>query len=281
MMPAEPTAAALTAAENYQRKWVPYTFSPLAALLLNHAGVRPGERVLDVACGTGAVARLAAPRVGQEGAVVAVDLNPAMLAIGRSLPAPDGATIDWREGSAVALPLSDASCDLALCQLGVQFFSDRGAALREMRRVLAPGGRVAICVWRSLEYNPLSRLLQESIARHLNSTPGALFPGFTLGDAGELQWLLSSAGYGDVSVVQQSLTVREPWEGALVAQNLKAGAALLPAYAAMAPEELAALAQAVESEIGPELRSFVQGSDLVYPMSAHIAIGWKPAVDPT
>jgi len=219
---------------------------------------------------------LAAPRVGREGAVVAVDISPAMLAVGRSLPAPEGATIDWREGSAMALPLPDASFDLALCQLGLQFFSDRGAALREMRRVLAPGGRAVICVWRSLEYNPLSRLFQEAIARQMNSSPGALFPGFTLGDAGELRDLLASAGYQDVSVVQRSLTVREPWNGAIVAQNLKAGAALLPAYAAMTPEELAALAQAAESEIGPGLQRFVQGAELVYPMSAHIAVGWKP-----
>jgi len=155
-MPTEPTTAALTAAENYQRKWVPYSFDPLAGLLLDHAKVRLGERVVDVACGTGAVARKAAPRAGQAGAVVAVDSNPAMLAVGRSLPAPEGATIDWREGSAMSLPLPDASTDLALCQHGMQFFSDRGAALGEMRRVLAPGGRAAICVWRSLEHNPLS-----------------------------------------------------------------------------------------------------------------------------
>jgi SAM-dependent methyltransferase len=235
--------------------------------------------VVDVACGTGAVARLAAPRVGREGAVVAVDISPAMLAVGRSLPAPEGATIDWREGSAMALPLPDASTDLALCQLGLQFFPDRGAALGEMRRVLTPVGRVAVCVWRSLEHNPLSRLLQESVARRLSSTPGALFPGMVLGDAGELRELLISARFGDVSVVQQSLTVREPWDAAIVAQSMKAGAAVLPVYAAMTLEELAALAHEIQDEIGPELLAFRQGNDLVYPMSAHIAMGWKQSAD--
>jgi ubiquinone/menaquinone biosynthesis C-methylase UbiE len=275
-MPTEPTAAALAAAENYQRKWVPYTFSPLAGLLLDHAAVRPGERVVDVGCGTGAVARLAAPRVGREGAVVAVDISAAMLAVGRSLPAPEGAVIDWREGSAMALPLSDASFDLALCQHSLQYFSDRGAALREMHRVLAPGGRAVICVWRSLEHNPLSSLLQGSIARHMNSSPGAIFPGNVLGDEGEFRELLASAGYRDVSVIQQPLTVHEPWNDAMVDQTLKAVAAVLPMYAAMPPEELAALAQAVESEIGPALRRYKQGAELVYPMSAHIGTGWKP-----
>lgn len=272
---AEPTAAALAAAENYQRKLVTYSFDPLAALLLDHADPRPDERVLDVGCGTGAVARQAAPRVGREGAVTAVDSSPAMLAVGRSLPAPDGAPIDWREGSAMALPLPDASFDLAVCQHGLQYFSDRAAALCEMHRVLAPGGRVAICVWRYVEHNPLSRLLQESIARRLNSTPAALFPGFVLGDAAELRTLLSAAGFRDVLVVEQPLTVREPWDDALVTQTLKAVAAVLPMYAAMTAEELAALAQATQDEIGPALQAFRQDEDLVYPMSAHIALGWR------
>jgi ubiquinone/menaquinone biosynthesis C-methylase UbiE len=274
-MATQPTAAALAAAERYQRQWVPHTFGPLADLLLDHARVQPGERVVDVGCGTGAVARLAAPRVGREGAVVAVDINPAMLAVGRSLPAPAGATIDWREGSAMALPLPDASFELALCQNSLQYVSDREAALREMRRVLAPGGRAAICVWRSLEHNPRSRLLQEAVARRLNSTPAALFPGNVLGDAGELRALLSAAGLRDVSVAVQPLTVREPWDDALVEQSLKAVATVLPMYAAMPADELAALAQAVQTEIGPALEQFREGADMVHPLSAHIALGWK------
>jgi ubiquinone/menaquinone biosynthesis C-methylase UbiE len=275
MMGTEPTAAALTAAENYQRRYVPYSLDPLAVLLLDHAVVRPGERVVDVGCGTGAMARQAAPRVGRGGAVVAVDINPAMLVVGRSLPAPEGAPIDWREGNAMALPLPDASFDLAVCQHGLQYFPDRAAALREMRRVLAPGGRAAICVWRSFEHNPLSRLLQESIARRLNSTPLALFPATALGDADELREMLVSAGFGDVSVVEQPLTVREPWDDVLVQKSLKAAAGILPMYADMAAEQLAALAQATQQEIGPALQAFREGNDLVYPMSAHIAIGWS------
>jgi SAM-dependent methyltransferase len=276
-MSTEPTAAALAAAENYQRRFVPYSMDPLAGLVLDHARVRPGERVVDVGCGTGAVARQAAPRVGREGAVVAVDINPAMLEVGRALPAPDGAPIDWREGSAVGLPLADASFDLAVCQQSLQYFSDRAGALREMWRVMAPGGRAVICVWRSLEHNPLSRLIQESVARRLNSTPLALFPATALGDADELRELLGSAGFVDVSLVQQPLTVREPWDDALVQKSLKGAAAILPMYADMAAEELAALAQAIQDEIGPALQAFRQGADLVYPMSAHIAVGWRSA----
>jgi hypothetical protein len=96
-----------------------------------------------------------------------------------------------------------------------------------------------------------------------------------LGDAGELAGLLSAAGFQDVSVVVQSLTVREPWDDTLIEKNLKAAAAILPMYADMAPEELAALAQAIQNEIGPALERFRQNSELVYPMSAHTAIGRK------
>jgi SAM-dependent methyltransferase len=273
-MATEPTAAALAAAESYQRRYVRYSFGPLAVLLLDHANPRRGERVVDVGCGTGVAAREAAPRVRREGTVVAVDINPAMLAVGRSLPASEGAQIDWREGSAMALPLPDASFDLALCQNSLQYFSDRPVALREMHRILAPGGRICVCVWRSLEHNPLSRLLQESIARRLNSTPLALFPATALGDADALRDLLASAGFRDMSVVVQPLTVREPWDDTLVEQGLKAAASMLPMYANMAPEELSGLAPATLDEIGPALQAFRRDAEIVYPMSAHIATGW-------
>ena len=89
---------------------------------------------MDVACGTGSVARHVAPLVGAEGKVVALDISPEMLAVARGLPAPAGATIEWREGNAIALTVPDDAFDLVLCQQGLQFFSDRAAAVREMRR---------------------------------------------------------------------------------------------------------------------------------------------------
>jgi ubiquinone/menaquinone biosynthesis C-methylase UbiE len=149
-----PSAAAFAAAQNYERSLVTYTMRPFTTILLEHANPQPGERVVDVACGTGIAARQTAPRVGVTGMLVGVDLNLAMLAVARSQPALAGAVIDWREGNAQALPLPDGAFDLALCQRGLQFFPDRGAALHELVRVLAPGGRVAVSVWRSLEHSP-------------------------------------------------------------------------------------------------------------------------------
>jgi ubiquinone/menaquinone biosynthesis C-methylase UbiE len=265
----------LVAAENYEKNLVTYTMRPFAAILLDHANPQPGEHVVDVACGTGVAARQTAPLVGATGVVVVVDVNPAMLAVARSLPAPAGAAIDWREGNALALSLPDGAFDLALRQHGLQFFPDRPAALREMVRVLRPAGRVAVSVWRSLEHSPASRLLWEAIARHLHTTTATLLPSFNLGDASELRALLESAGFVDVTVIARSHTVREPRSAQLVARSLAGVTGIVPAYAAMGMAERSALAQAVQNEIGSALQAYVEGDEQLYPLSVHIGLGRK------
>src|SRR5262249_1850701 len=146
---------------------VPTIFRPWAEALLTLAALQPGERILDVACGTGVVARLAAVQVGPTGQVRGVDLNPGMLAVARSVPAPTGAVITWQEGTATALPLEDAAFDVVLCQQGLQFFPDRVAALQEMHRVLVPGGRLALSVWGPIASSPGFAVLAEALARHV------------------------------------------------------------------------------------------------------------------
>jgi len=183
------------AAENYERYFVPAIGAPVAGDLLELAALQPGERVLDVACGTGVIARLAAERVGTEGAVSAVDLNPGMLAVARSVRSA-GAAIDWQEGGAEELPLADASFDAALCQLGLQFFRDRVAGLREMRRVLVPGGRALANVPSSTP--ELFAAVEETMERYLGSeAAGFLRLVFAVGER-ELQDLFRSAGFEDV-----------------------------------------------------------------------------------
>ena len=122
---------------------------PWTRLLLEYGTPRPGERVLDLACGTGNVARHVAPMVGADGKVTALDISPAMVDVARQLLPPAGAPIQWIEGDAVSLPFSDGAFDVVLCQQGLQFFSDRAAATREMRRVLLRRGRAVVSVWGS------------------------------------------------------------------------------------------------------------------------------------
>jgi ubiquinone/menaquinone biosynthesis C-methylase UbiE len=132
--------------EQYERYTVSRLFEPLARVLLERVPLRPGQRVLDVACGTGIVARLAASRVGPSGKVVGLDLDAAMLATARVCAQQEGAAVEWHEGEAGALPFGDASFDAVLCQQGLQFFPDKAGALREMRRVAAPRAMIALAV---------------------------------------------------------------------------------------------------------------------------------------
>jgi ubiquinone/menaquinone biosynthesis C-methylase UbiE len=154
-----------SAPELYERYLVPAITSVWAADLIDRAGLRPGEAVLDVACGTGVVARLAAERMAR-GRIVGLDLNPGMLAVARSAPT-SGAPTEWIEGSALSLPFGDGSFDLVLCQLGLQFFPDRPLALREMKRVLAPSGRIALSVYSALEQTPAAHAFVQALDRHL------------------------------------------------------------------------------------------------------------------
>src|SRR5215212_1225947 len=108
---------------------------PFTRVLLQHAAPKSGERVLDLASGTGSVARHVAPLIGMEGRVVALDISPAMLAVGAAISVAGGARIEWLEGDALCVPFADKAFDLILCQQGLQFFSDRNRALQEMRRV--------------------------------------------------------------------------------------------------------------------------------------------------
>src|SRR5690606_21413299 len=120
------------APENYERYFVPSIGRPVAAGLVEAAALRPGERVLDVACGTGIVVRLAAERVGPRGVLEALDPNADMLAVARQV-APSTPSITWHEASAESMPLPDEHFDVVLCGMGLQFFPDRKAGLRQMR----------------------------------------------------------------------------------------------------------------------------------------------------
>jgi SAM-dependent methyltransferase len=186
-------AYAGTAPENYERYFVPAIGRPLARALVDLAGVRPGQRVLDVACGTGIVARVTAERVGAEGLVAGTDINPGMLAVARSTAA-SGAPISWHEAPADALPFPEGAFDIVLCQLGLQFFPDRLGALREMRRVLAPSGRALVLVPGPAP--EIFAILEDTLATHFTPEVAAFVQVvFSLHEPGELLGLLTGAGF--------------------------------------------------------------------------------------
>jgi SAM-dependent methyltransferase len=192
-------------AEVYEAEFVPALFRPFSGVVADAAGIAAGQRVLDVACGTGVLARTVAARVGASGQVLGLDANPEMLAVARRLDT----TIEWLDGRAEALPLPSASVDAVVSQFGLMFFDDRVAALREMRRVLRPGGRLAVAVCDAVERSPgygaLAMLLQELFGERV---AGAFRAPFAIGDAALLAALAREAGLARADVLQRSATVR-------------------------------------------------------------------------
>jgi ubiquinone/menaquinone biosynthesis C-methylase UbiE len=172
------------------------------------ASLRPGERALDVACGTGVVTRLAADRVGAAGKVAGVDINPGMLAVARE-NAPATSSIEWYEGRAEALPLAEATFDVVLCQMGLQFFPDKPKAVQEMLRVLVPEGRVLVNVPGPAPQ--LFAVLEHAIASHLGpEAAGFVRAVFSLHDAGDIHDLVSEAGFTDIEARSDTKTLRLP-----------------------------------------------------------------------
>jgi ubiquinone/menaquinone biosynthesis C-methylase UbiE len=258
------------AAEVYEHHLVPAMFASWAPLLLEAADVQLGERVLDVASGTGVVARLSAQRIGDAGRVVGLDVNAAMLAVARSLPPGPGAAIEWCEASALAMPLPDAAFDGVLCQQGLQQFPDRLAALGEMYRVLQSPGRLAACVWGRIEGSPGMAALVEALEQHVSlAAANNRRAPFALGDADELGRLVDDAGLHDVSIRTLTGTARFPSPEKLVEFQL--AATPLSTLGGMSEETFAA----VVSDVDAALRAYVTGQGLSFPMEAHLVVARK------
>lgn len=205
-----------TGAANYERNLVP-VMEPWAADLLGATGVERGHRVLDVACGTGIVSRHAVRRVGPDGAVTGVDINPAMLDLARGIATETGAEIRYVEAPADGLPVGDATFDVVLCQQGLQFFPDPARALDEMHRVLVDGGRLGVSTCRSLAEQPGYRALVAALARHVDDRVADVIASpYALGEPDELRRLVSAAGFTDVVVRMTFTTFRLPSAEALV-----------------------------------------------------------------
>jgi len=192
--------------KNYERYFVPTLGTAWATALLEVAGLSSGERVLDVACGTGVVTRRASELVGPQGTVAGLDVNPGMLAVARSV---SPSSIEWHESSAESIPCPDASFDVVTCSLGLQFVPDRSAALREIHRVLASGGRVAIATVGPTP--PLFEILAQALARHVNPEVARFMRQvFSLHEHRELHDLAEDAGLRSVSVQSKPMRVMLP-----------------------------------------------------------------------
>ena len=184
----------------YERNQVKAIFEPWARLLIDLARPQPGERVLDAACGTGVIARLVAPMAGPTGKTVGLDFDPQMIEVAKAL----GPDTEWHQGDLQSLMFADEAFDLVICQQGLQFLPDRAAGLREMYRVLRPGGRLVLALWTGLANSPghaiLFDALGAAIAKDMSRPPP-----WSLADEDQVLQLIATAGLPDVETKVTSL----------------------------------------------------------------------------
>lgn len=253
-------------AESYERYFVPAIGAPIARRLVHDARPAPGERVLDIACGTGIAARLAAEAVGDDGTVAGLDANPGMLEVARSV-SPD--RIEWHVAPAEEMPLPDAAFDLALCSMGLQFFADKNRALREMHRVLAPGGRAVWCTPGPTP--PLFVAIDEALTNHLG--PGAsmfVHAVFSLHDADEAQTMMNNAGFSRARVEKTAVRLRVAPPADFFWQYVQS-TPLAAAAAELDEQERATL----EAEVVERCAPFVDGDASVMEPSLLIVTGHR------
>jgi ubiquinone/menaquinone biosynthesis C-methylase UbiE len=260
-----------SASEAYERYIVQAFMQGWTHGLLDVASLAAGMRVLDVACGTGVVARQAASRVGKQGHVVAVDLNAGMLAMARLLPHPSGASIEWKEGNVTALPVPEASFDVVVCQQGLQFFPDKPAALRDMGRVLMPTGRLVLSVWRRILHCPWQQAVADALERHVSTDAALGIRGaFALGDREELHALVSAAGFRTIRVRIDSQMIRYPSLEEFVPGYLSA-----TPVAGMVAKLDEPTRAAILHEVKTSLQPYMDDGGLAAPIEAHVLVANK------
>ncbi len=196
-----------SAAEVYEEFYLPALFQEWTSLVVNTADIQSAQRVLDIACGTGVLTIEVADRVGSDGTVIGLDPNEGMLALARrKAPA-----IEWRQGFAESIPFESNYFDAVVSQFGLMFFEDKLTAIKEMHRVLRPGGRLAVAVWDSLENTPgyaaITDLLQQLFG---DEAANAMRAPYSLGDTQILGTLFTDAGVREAEITTHEGTAHFP-----------------------------------------------------------------------
>ncbi|TNE77606.1 MAG: methyltransferase domain-containing protein [Gammaproteobacteria bacterium] len=257
----------IAGARAYENLHVPALFKQWCNPVLDAADINPGDNVLDVGCGTGILAREAVSRTGSHGRVTGLDPGPGMLAVAREL-APN---IGWEQGVAESLPYADDSFDAVVSQFGLMFFQDKAGAIREMHRVLKPGGRLAVAVWDSLEH---MTAFPESVAilrEHAgDAAAAALSAPFVLGDKSDLAALFHSAGVASPEITTLVGQARFPSLQAMMEADLRGW---LPVMGIHLSEEQI---QTILGIAGNRLADYVTADgEMVFEAPAHIVSSTK------
>ncbi len=260
-----------SAAELYQRYLVPGITTKWAEDLVDRARLRAGEEVLDIACGTGVVTRLAARNV-TPGHVTGLDLNAGMLAVARSVSS-EGVPINWMEGSALDLPFPPDRFDVVLCQLGLQFFPDQPRALREMRRVLGEGGRAALSVYSPIERTPGANAFVCALDEVLCPEASRIKRGeHSFANPAQLEKLLRDAGFGAVDVLTVEQTIIFPSALDYVRFQLLATPMTVLLNDKTEPERQAVISSVASKTAILSTPAMLDGGKFTFPQEAYVAI---------
>jgi len=254
------------AAEWYERGKESWLLEDFARSLADAAKVTTGDRILDVGCGTGIVARECARRVGEAGSVSGIDISEEMLAVARRV-APG---LDWHLGDARELPFGDGSFDRVVSQFALMFFPEREKAITEMWRVLRPGGGLSIAVLGGIP--PAYQRLAELAERHLDSGAGEIIESrFVLSDPERLERIFSEAGLGAITL--ETVKGVQRFRSPAVFVDLEVGATARLA-ARFNETSVGAFVRDVEAAIQDHLS---EEGEVEIPMSAHIVTADKPS----
>jgi SAM-dependent methyltransferase len=252
-------------ARAYDALFVPSLIGVYAPIVADAAALSPGDRVLDVACGTGVVAREALRRVGSSGSVTGLDANAGMLAVARE----HSAAITWREGFAEALPFPASTFDAVTCQFGLMFFRDRATAIAEMRCMLRPGGRLAVAVWASLDAIPTFAAEVTLFERVCGPAAAeALRAPFELGDRAALVPM-----FPDAAITTHTTTARFPNVRTLVEADLRGWLPIMGVH--LGEPVIAETLDAADEALAPHVTREADGA-VAFPTSAHVVRWTKP-----
>jgi len=262
----------MKAADLYERYPARYILGPCVPSLIDAARLAAGERVLDVACGTGVVARAAAKRVGPAGRVVGVDLNPGMIAVARSHSATGDAPIEWLERSALDLRLERASFDVVLCQQGLQFFPDKAIALQEMRGVLVHGGRLILSTWISDSSGPYVDAVCAALVQFVSREVATRFVAVRRTPTkSELQRLATEAGFSSAEVNVSRVDLHLPRVDKFVLDHLSATPVAADIDAAGDEAR-----RGIGASVMERLRRYADGDGISYPEETFVLTARVP-----
>lgn len=267
-MAAEATQEELQAGRGYEALFVPALFAPWTGHLVNGAGVKDGSQVLDIACGSGVLARAALEHTGKAGRVVGLDAAPGMIAAAREVePA-----IEWVLGSAEELPFADGEFDCVVSQFGMMFFQDRLKASQEMHRVTKTGGRLAIAAWHSIDRNPAYTDIVAVLDEHVSpEAANAVKVPFCLGRPDKVSELLKQAGFKDISFETRSEQASFPSSRTMVEVELRGWLPLFDIH--LTEDTIADVLMKSDAKLS---KYATATGEAVFPTSAYVMTASKP-----